>query len=131
MTIVSLRIVRMGGIVRQGTKSVLIWSMVISVLVTTASVLGLVDPDVYEQETKNWATQARGQDIGNLVAVVALLLSGFGYHKGSQRAGLVWLGALLYLVYAYVVYSMASTSTRSSWSTSPRSALLRTRSCSS
>jgi hypothetical protein len=85
----------------------LIWSLVISVLVTTASVLGLVVPGVYEQETKNWATQARGQDIGNLVAVVALLVSGFGYHKGSQRAGLVWLGALLYLVYAYVVYSMA------------------------
>jgi hypothetical protein len=41
------------------------------------------------------------------VAVVALLLSGFGYHKGSQRAGPVWLGSLLYLVYAYVVYSMA------------------------
>ena len=72
-----------------------------------ASVLGLVDPDVYGEETKNWATQAKGQDLGNLLAVVTLLASGYGYLRGSHRAGLVWLGTLLYLVYAYVVYSMA------------------------
>ena len=95
------------GSVRTPSKSVLIWSLVISLLVTSASVSGLVDERVYAEETKNWATQARGQDIGNLLAVVTLLLSGFGYHKGSHRAGLVWLGTLFYLVYAYVIYSMA------------------------
>jgi hypothetical protein len=58
-------------------------------------------------ETTNWATQARGQDIGNVLAVVTLLLSAQRYRNGSQRAGLVWLGTLLYLVYAYVVYAMA------------------------
>jgi hypothetical protein len=89
------------------SKSVVIWSLAIFVLVTLASVLGLGDPDVYGEETKNWATQARGQDIGNLLAVVTLLISGYGYSSGSHRAGLVWLGTLLYLVYAYVVYSMA------------------------
>lgn len=89
------------------SKSVLVWSLTISVLVTTTSVLGLIDPDVYGEETKNWATQARGQDIGNLLAVATLLLSGYGYHKGSHRSALVWLGTLLYLVYAFIVYSMA------------------------
>jgi hypothetical protein len=69
------------------------------VLVATASVLGLVDQGVYDEETQNWATQARGQDIGNLVAVLTLLLSGFGHHEGSHRAGRVWLGALLYMIY--------------------------------
>ena len=88
-------------------KSVLIWSVIISVPVTLASVLGLSDPSVYDEETKNWATQARGQDLGNLLAVATLLLSGSGYSRGSHRAGLVWLGTLLYLVYAYIVYSMA------------------------
>lgn len=92
---------------KQSSTSVLAWSFAISVLVTVASVLGLVDPGVYSEETKNWATQAQGQDIGNLLAVVTLLLSGYGYHKGSHRAALVWLGALFYLVYAYIVYSMA------------------------
>lgn len=92
---------------KEGSKSVLAWSLPISALVTVASVLGLVDPDIYVEETKNWATQAKGQDIGNLLAVATLLFSGFGYYKGSHRAALVWLGTLLYLVYAYIVYSMA------------------------
>jgi hypothetical protein len=89
------------------SKSVMIWSLAITVLVTLASVLGLADPNVYGEETKNWATQARGQDLGNLLAVVTLLISGYSYSSGVHRAGLVWLGTLLYLVYAYVVYSMA------------------------
>jgi hypothetical protein len=92
---------------KQASTSVIAWSAAISALVAVASILGLVDEGVYAEETKNWATQAKGQDIGNLVAVVTLLLSGYGYHRGSHRAGLVWLGTLLYLVYAYIVYSMA------------------------
>lgn len=91
----------------QASKSVLLWSLAISALVTVTSVLGLVDQSIYGEETKNWATQARGQDIGNLLAVVALLLSGYRYYRGSHRAALVWLGTLLYLVYAFIVYSMA------------------------
>ena len=79
----------------------------IAVLVVTASVLGLVDPGVYAAETDNWAAQARGQDIGNLVAFVLLVASGHRWVRGSHRAAIVWLGALLYLVYAYVIYAMA------------------------
>lgn len=93
---------------RAGThKPVLVWSLVICVLVTFASALGLGHPGVYEEETKNWATQAKGQDVGNLLAVVTLLLSGYRHSRGSFGAALVWLGTLLYLVYAYLVYSMA------------------------
>lgn len=83
------------------------WSLVIATLVTVASVWGLVGESAYEEETINWATQARGQDVGNLLAVVTLLLSAFWHRRGSHAAGLVWLGTLLYLVYAYVVYAMA------------------------
>ncbi|MDP3894828.1 hypothetical protein [Nocardioides sp.] len=91
----------------QSSKSVLVWTLAISVLVTVASVTGLASDSVYAEETKNWATQARGQDIGNLLAVLTLLLSGFAYARGSHRAALVWLGTLLYLVYAYVIFSVA------------------------
>lgn len=83
------------------------WSGLIGVLVTAASLTGLLGSAPYEQETENWATQARGQDIGNLVAVAVLAISGFSYARGSFRASLVWVGALLYLVYAYIVYSLA------------------------
>jgi len=88
-------------------RSVLVWSGVISLLVVLASVAGLADPRVYGQETENWATQAKGQDLGNLLAVVVLVVAALRYRKGSQRAALVWLGALLYLIYAFIVYAVA------------------------
>lgn len=81
--------------------------MPIALLVVLASVAGLADPRVYGQETANWAAQARGQDLGNLLAVIVLATAAVGYRKGSRPAGLVWLGTLLYLVYAFVVYAMA------------------------
>ena len=82
------------------------WSGAIAVSVLVSSIAGLVDPRVYGQETANWAAQAKGQDLGNLLAVVVLVVAAAGYRRGSQRAGLVWLGALLYLVYAFVVYAV-------------------------
>lgn len=78
----------------------------LSVLVVGASAWGLTGQP-YDEETANWAAQARGQDIGNLLAVATLVLGWRGMHRGSRRAGVLWLGSLLYLVYAYVIYSMA------------------------
>jgi hypothetical protein len=88
-------------------RSALAWSVALSVLVLLSSVAGLLDPRVYAQETENWTIQARGQDLGNLLAVLVLLVSAVKWRNGSRRAGLVWLGVLLYLVYAFVVYAMA------------------------
>ena len=88
-------------------RSAWIWSVAIAALVLTASLSGLIGESAYDEETTNWATQARGQDIGNLLAVITLLVSGHRMRKGSHRAALVWLGTLLYLVYAYVLYAMA------------------------
>ena len=88
-------------------RSILVWSGAISLLVVLASVAGLADPRVYEQETENWATQAKGQDLGNLLAVGVLVVAALRYRKGSQRAALAWLGTLLYLIYAFIIYAMA------------------------
>ncbi|GAA4901261.1 hypothetical protein GCM10025789_19900 [Tessaracoccus lubricantis] len=89
------------------TTAALAWSVPIAALVTIASGVGLTVPAVYAQETVNWTLQAKGQDIGNLVAVVVLLASAILHRRGTPRAGLIWLGTLLYLVYAYLVYAMA------------------------
>jgi len=89
------------------SKSIIIWSLLISALVLVASFYGLLDSSIYSKETLNWATQAKGQDIGNLLAVPILLVCGYMYYKGSFRAALLWLGALLYLIYAYIVYAVA------------------------
>ena len=88
-------------------QSILMWSAVISILVVICSVAGLVDPQVYAKETENWAGQAKGQDLGNLIAAVVLVVAAVRYRKGSLRAGLVWLGTLLYLIYAFIVYAVA------------------------
>ena len=85
----------------------LAWSAVIALLVVFTSVTGLTDPRVYAEETQNWTMQAQGQDVGNLLAVVVLLVAAVAMNRGSARAGLVWLGTLLYLVYAFIVYAMA------------------------
>ena len=88
-------------------RSVMLWSVVLSLLVLIASVAGLVDSRPYDQETENWRLQAQGQDLGNLLAVVVLLGAAVRYRAGSERAGRVWRGALLYLIYAFMVYAMA------------------------
>jgi hypothetical protein len=88
-------------------QTILIWSAVISLLTVLSSVVGLADMGVYARETQNWTLQAQGQDLGNLLAVGVLMLAAVRHRKGSHRAGLVWLGALLYLVYAFIVYAMA------------------------
>lgn len=85
----------------------LAWSVAISSLVVLASAGGLLSRQFYAQETSDWATQARGQDLGNLLAVVFLLVSGTLYRRGSAVAGRMWRGTLLYLIYAYVVYAVA------------------------
>jgi len=92
---------------QKALKSVIIWSLLISVLVVVASLYGLLDPSIYSKETLNWATQAKGQDLGNLLAVPILLVCGYMYYKGSFKAALLWLGTLLYLIYAYIVYAVA------------------------
>jgi hypothetical protein len=91
---------------RQGT-SLLVASLGIAVLVTLASMLGLLASWPYKEETENWVLQARGQDLGNLVAVIALIVSAIRMRTGSLRATQLWVGSLLYLLYAYMVYSFA------------------------
>ena len=90
-----------------GSRSVLVWSGVLAPLVLTTSIAGLADASVYAEETENWALQAQGQDWGNLLAVVVLVVAALRHRRGSQRAGLVWLGTVLYLIYAFVVYAFA------------------------
>ncbi|TFC30684.1 hypothetical protein E3O25_03135 [Cryobacterium sp. TMT1-3] len=82
-------------------------SLAIAVLVTVASALGLVTSWPYQEETENWVLQARGQDIGNLLAVVVLLISAVRMRAGSFGAAQWWMGTLLYLLYAYIVYAFA------------------------
>lgn len=58
--------------------------------------------------TPYFAAQAIGQDFVTLLVAVPALVAGAALAaRGSQRARLVWLGTLVYLVYTYVIYAFA------------------------
>lgn len=82
-------------------------TIAVAALATTTSLLGLTTSWPYESETANWALQAQGQDLGNLAAAVTLLVGMVGVaRRGSVRAFQIWIGSLLYLAYAFVIYAM-------------------------
>ncbi len=81
-------------------------SVLAGLLMALASGAGLFVGSTYAKETVNWATQGRGQDLVNLIlAAPTLFISAYLVNKGSLRAFLLWLGALIYLIYSYVIYA--------------------------
>jgi hypothetical protein len=82
-------------------------SMLIAVLVLLASIAGLAIKSIYAREVPSWVVQAYGQDIANLITVVVLVSALYFVNKGSIKAFLVWMGTLITLLYAYVIYAFA------------------------
>jgi hypothetical protein len=83
----------------------LAFSLIILLLVTTASLLGIFNSVTYSKETINWAMQGRGQDVGNIIAVICFSFSIYYLKKGSVKAYFIWLGTLIYFIYAYIIYA--------------------------
>jgi hypothetical protein len=86
--------------------SVVALSLVLAGIAVTTSVLGLAADWPYARETADWRLQARAQDLANLVAVVTLVLGTVAAARGSLRGLRVWVGSLLYLGYAFVLYAV-------------------------
>lgn len=82
-------------------------SVIIAALVAFTSMVGLLAPWPYEQETESWVLQAWGQDVGNIVAAAVLVACSVGAWRGSGRARQLWIGTLFYFLYAYAVYGFA------------------------
>jgi hypothetical protein len=69
------------------------------------SLVGLATPNLY-QGAAAWTVQAVAQDLADLCVVLPLLAaSALLAARGSLRAWLVWLGALSYVVYTFVIYA--------------------------
>jgi hypothetical protein len=79
------------------------------VLIGAASaLLGLLLDSAYEHETADWVLQAHAQDAIDLALGFPLLaIAAWFVARGSLVATFVWLGALLNLMYAYVIYAVA------------------------
>lgn len=85
-----------------------VWlSILVSVLVTITSLFGILYEKTYSRDMDAWAIQAIGQDCANLAVVIILLASTYYTAKQSLRGFLVWLGAYMYLIYAFAIYAFA------------------------
>ena len=71
------------------------------------SLLGIFFEGTYSRETKAWAVQAVGQDYANLLVVIILIASTYFLSRDSLRSYLVWLGAYIYIIYAFAIYAFA------------------------
>lgn len=91
---------------RHPSKILIYLSVVIALLSIIASLLGIFNPLTYSRETVEWARQGVGQDIGNLIAVTVFVICLYIlYRKKSIAAYVMWIGTLLYFIYAYVIYA--------------------------
>ena len=85
-------------------KPAYVLSVIIAVLAAIASAGGLFVDGVYRDNTLV-TTAFQGNDVVTLFIAVPLLLAAvFLTIRGSQRARLVWLGLLMYMLYNYVFY---------------------------
>ena len=90
---------------RLDSKSVLVLSIALVLLITAASLAGLYLPGMYAGETLNWQAQSLGQDLVDLFLIVPLLLlTSFWASKKSRVAPILWGGVNLYLVYTFAIY---------------------------
>jgi hypothetical protein len=81
---------------------------VLSVLVAVAAIGGILIPSVYARETATWAAQGYGQDWVDLLVVAPLLVAcAVAIRRRSRAALFVLGGALIYLVYSFVLYAFA------------------------
>lgn len=81
----------------------------IAVLVAIAAGSELLVDGLFRGDEPYFVAQAIGQDVVTLaVALPALVISAVLAGRGSERARLVWLGVLTYLVYTYVIYAFAT-----------------------
>ncbi|HJR78885.1 MAG TPA: hypothetical protein VJ821_02360 [Anaerolineales bacterium] len=85
-------------------RIVYVLSIVIAILAALASAAGLFVPNLYRGNALTTSV-LRGNDLVTLAVAVPLLIVAMIFsRKGSQRAQLVWMGALGYMLYNYVFY---------------------------
>jgi len=86
-------------------RGVIAFTIPIAVTMAMSSVAGAFG-SAYARETASWAAQGAGQDLANLFVVLPFFVVAAAFaRRGSLRAYLLWLGALFYIVYSYVLYA--------------------------
>lgn len=86
-------------------RNITIITLLISLLVIYISLTGLFVPGFYHKETPNWQAQSVGQDLINLCIVIPVLLCGAFLLRKNEKFYFIWAGAILYLIYTFIIYS--------------------------
>lgn len=78
----------------------------LAALVALSSLGGILLPSTYARETASWAAQGIGQDWVDLLLVAPfLILAGVAVRRGSRVFTLLYGGALIYVLYSFVLYA--------------------------
>lgn len=86
-------------------RATLYFTFGLTLLVCCTSIGGLAIDALYQRETPAWAVQCRGQDLINLIVLLPTFVVSFVcMRRGMTPAFFIWLGALLYVVYTFLIY---------------------------
>jgi hypothetical protein len=83
------------------------YSPLLAVPLVTATAYGLLADHAYRTPA-DIAAQGRGQDLLTLLTVPVLVWGAARARAGSLRAHLLWVGLMLYYVYSYLMYALAT-----------------------
>lgn len=77
-------------------------------LIAAVSLAGLLRPELYSKETADWVAQSTAQDAVDFFLVLPVfVLAGLYVFRGERLAEPIWGGALIYLVYTFIIYCFA------------------------
>lgn len=85
-------------------KIILALSLIIGILIAVTSFFGAFSGNFYFKETENWQAQSVGQDYINLFVVIFLVVTALMVYNKNTYGILLWAGAILYLIYTYLIY---------------------------
>lgn len=83
------------------------YSLLLAAPLTAATLYGLLADGAYRTPA-DIAAQGRGQDLLTLLTVPVLLWAAARARVGSLRGHLLWVGLMLYYVYSYLMYALAT-----------------------
>ena len=87
-------------------KTITTLSVLLAISLAIVSFCGVFIHGTYERDAPSMAAQGMGQDFINLFLVVPLLVvSLIGVHRSNRIAFFLFGGALLYILYSFIIYS--------------------------
>ncbi|MBN2425690.1 MAG: hypothetical protein JXR46_05805 [Calditrichaceae bacterium] len=87
-------------------KSITIITILLAVMLTVVSFLGVFDETTYERDAASMAAQGAGQDAVNLFIVIPLLILALVFVNRDSKPGyFVYAGTIFYLLYSFFIYA--------------------------